>query len=104
MTSRCGSSGTSAAILATPSSYAATTSHFTEIETRLAHRDLKNISKEDLPTPCMIVDQDIFEANIKKMADHCRATGIQLRGHVKVHKSPEIAKRQLAQGAIGLTC
>jgi len=104
MTSRRGSLGTSAAILATPSSYAPSISHFTEIETRLAHRDLKNIRKEDLPTPCMIVDQEIFEANIKKMADHCRATGIYLRGHVKVHKSPEIAKRQLEEGAIGLTC
>jgi len=52
----------------------------------------------------MIVDQEIFEANLTKMSEHCRATGIHLRGHVKVHKSTEIAKRQLALGAIGLTC
>ena len=38
------------------------------------------------------------------MSDHCRNTGIKLRGHVKVHKSPDIAKRQLALGSIGVTC
>jgi D-serine deaminase-like pyridoxal phosphate-dependent protein len=38
------------------------------------------------------------------MSDHCRNTGIELRGHVKVHKSPDIAKRQLALGSIGVTC
>jgi len=52
----------------------------------------------------MVVDLEIFEKNLRTMADHCRKTGINLRGHVKVHKSPEIAKRQLALGAIGVTC
>ncbi len=74
---------------------------YSEIEPRIAQGDLY---KEDLPTPCMVVDQEIFEANLRKMTDHCRAAGINLRGHVKVHKSPEIARRQMALGAIGLTC
>jgi D-serine deaminase-like pyridoxal phosphate-dependent protein len=52
----------------------------------------------------MVVDLDIFEKNLQTMAAHCRKTGINLRGHVKVHKSPEIAKRQLALGSIGVTC
>ena len=60
--------------------------------------------KEDLPTPCMVVDLEIFEKNLQTMAEHCRKSGIQLRGHVKVHKSPDIAKRQLALGSIGVTC
>jgi D-serine deaminase-like pyridoxal phosphate-dependent protein len=77
---------------------------FTEIETRIARHDLKDIYKEDLPTPCLLVDAEIFEANLGKMADHCRVTGIHLRPHVKVHKSPEIARRQLALGGIGVTC
>jgi D-serine deaminase-like pyridoxal phosphate-dependent protein len=64
----------------------------------------KNLSKDDLPTPCMIVDQEIFEQNLRTMAGHCRASGIHLRGHVKVHKSPEIARRQVALGSIGVTC
>jgi D-serine deaminase-like pyridoxal phosphate-dependent protein len=52
----------------------------------------------------MVVDLEIFERNLHTMSDHCRKTGINLRGHVKVHKSPEIAKRQLALGSIGVTC
>src|SRR5258708_20770920 len=83
---------------------AGTTNHFADLESRLARRELKDIFKEDLPTPCMVVDQEIFESNLKKMADHCTKTGIHLRAHVKVHKSTEIARRQLALGAIGLTC
>jgi len=74
------------------------------IESRIARHDLKDVYKEDLPTPCMLVDQEIFEANLRKMANHCRTTGIHLRGHVKVHKSTEIAKRQIAMGGIGVTC
>ena len=52
----------------------------------------------------MVVDLEIFEKNLKTMADHCRTSGIHLRGHVKVHKSPDIAKRQVALGSIGVTC
>ncbi len=52
----------------------------------------------------MIVDLEILQQNLRTMADHCRNTGIRLRGHVKVHKSPEIAKRQVALGSIGVTC
>jgi D-serine deaminase-like pyridoxal phosphate-dependent protein len=80
------------------------TSHYAEVESRLARHDLKDLSKDDLPTPCMVVDLDIFENNLRVMSEHCRKTGIHLRAHVKVHKSPEIAKRQLALGAIGITC
>ena len=83
---------------------AGTTNRSADLENRLARHELKDIFKEDLPTPCMVVDQDIFESNLKKMADHCTKTGIHLRAHVKVHKSSEIARRQLALGAIGLTC
>ncbi|HEV3061066.1 MAG TPA: alanine racemase [Vicinamibacterales bacterium] len=52
----------------------------------------------------MLVDQEMFEANLRKMATHCRTTGIHLRGHVKVHKSTDIARRQIALGGIGVTC
>lgn len=68
------------------------------------HPSSKNLTKDELPTPCMIVDQEIFEKNLQTMADHCRKSGIKLRGHVKVHKSPDIAKRQIALGSIGVTC
>ncbi len=94
---------TSAALVAGGSASFADT-RFAEIEARIARHDLKDLHKEDLPTPCMLVDEQIFEANLQKMANHCRTTGIHLRGHVKVHKSTEIAKRQIALGGIGLTC
>src|SRR5579862_3999389 len=84
--------------------FAGSPNRYTEIETRLAKHDFKDLSKEDLPTPCMVVDLDLFEKNLRVMSEHCRKTGIHLRGHVKVHKSPEIVKRQLALGAIGVTC
>src|SRR5260370_41305641 len=75
-----------------------------DVEARVVRRDFKNLHKEDLPTPSMVVDLDIFEKNLRTMADHCRTTGIHLRGHVKVHKRPDIAKRQLELGSIGVTC
>src|SRR6266852_2002052 len=89
---------------ASPAFSARNTNRYDEVEARVVRRDFKNLHKEDLPTPCMVVDLDIFEKNLRTMADHCRKTGINLRGHVKVHKSPEIAKRQLALGSIGVTC
>lgn len=76
---------------------------YTELEQRIARRDFRDITKEVLPTPSMVVDIDLFEANVRKMADHTKATGIHLRPHVKVHKSVDIGKRQIALGAIGLT-
>jgi D-serine deaminase-like pyridoxal phosphate-dependent protein len=66
--------------------------------------NLKKLFKDDLPTPCMIVDQEVFEKNLHTMAEHSRTSGIRLRPHVKVHKSPDISRRQAALGAIGVTC
>jgi D-serine deaminase-like pyridoxal phosphate-dependent protein len=94
---------TSAALIAAKS-FADTPNRVAEVEARIARHDLKDLHKEDLPTPCMLVDQEIFDANLQRMANHCRTTGINLRGHVKVHKSTEIARRQIALGSIGVTC
>jgi D-serine deaminase-like pyridoxal phosphate-dependent protein len=58
----------------------------------------------NLATPGLIVDLEAFEHNIRKMADHCRANRIALRPHAKTHKCAEIAKRQIAAGAIGQCC
>ena len=40
------------------------TSFADTIEARIARHDLKDLHKEDLPTPCMLVDQEIFDANL----------------------------------------
>jgi 3-hydroxy-D-aspartate aldolase len=58
----------------------------------------------DIQTPALVIDLDAFERNVRKMADHCRANGIALRAHAKTHKCAEIAKRQIAAGAIGQCC
>ena len=59
------------------------------------------LSKADLPTPALVLDVATFEANVRVLADHCRATGCFARPHAKTHKCPEIARRQVAAGAIG---
>src|SRR5215472_6166384 len=89
--------------LSTVGNAAKTDSRYSEIETRIARRDFRDLSKEDLPTPCMILDQEIFQQNVEKMANHSKATGLKIRPHVKIHKCVDIAKRQIALGAIGLT-
>jgi D-serine deaminase-like pyridoxal phosphate-dependent protein len=76
---------------------------YTEFESRIARRDFRDITKDVLPTPCMVVDIDMFDYNVRKMADDSKTAGINVRPHVKIHKSVDVAKRQIAHGAIGLT-
>jgi D-serine deaminase-like pyridoxal phosphate-dependent protein len=105
MTSRRFFLGTASGALLAPSAWpAAKTTRQNEVETQITRRDFRNLTKEDLPTPCMVVELDALEKNLKTMADHCRTADIQLRGHVKVHKSPDIAQRQIKLGGIGVTC
>ena len=75
-----------------------------ELDARLARRDFRDMTKDVLPTPAMVVDLDLFQANITQMADQAKLSGINVRPHVKVHKSVDVARRQIAQGGIGLTC
>lgn len=58
---------------------------------------------EDLDTPVVVVDLDILEANVRRMADRARETGVRLRPHAKTHKVPELARLQLAAGATGIS-
>jgi D-serine deaminase-like pyridoxal phosphate-dependent protein len=57
-----------------------------------------------LDTPVLLVDLDVMDSNIARIAAACRARGVQWRPHIKAHKTPEIALRQIAAGAIGVTC
>lgn len=58
-----------------------------------------------LPTPALIVDVNALDRNIRRMAEFFAGTPCTLRPHVKAHKTPEIARRQLAAGSCaGLTC
>ncbi|MFE1627471.1 alanine racemase [Brevibacillus reuszeri] len=58
---------------------------------------------EQLTTPAVIVDLDIVEANLAKMAGKLAEQGIKHRPHMKTHKSVALAKMQLAAGAHGIT-
>jgi D-serine deaminase-like pyridoxal phosphate-dependent protein len=60
------------------------------------------LTRAELPTPALILDLDAFESNLKRMAAHVAGAGIALRPHAKTHKCPEIARRQVAHGAIGI--
>ena len=57
-----------------------------------------------LETPVPVVDLGIAEANIARMQAYADAHGIALRPHIKTHKMPGLARRQLEQGARGITC
>ena len=57
-----------------------------------------------LDTPALVVDLDAMEANIRRIADECRAQGVHWRPHVKSHAAPGLAKLLVAAGAIGVTC
>ena len=58
----------------------------------------------DLETPSVLIDLDLMEANIATMQSKCDALGIAFRPHIKTHKIPDIARRQLDAGATGIAC
>ena len=60
-------------------------------------------SVQDIDTPAIVVDVDIMERNLRRVADYCAAHSLRLRPHTKTHKSIRCARRQLALGAAGLT-
>ena len=60
------------------------------------------LSKGDLATPALVLDLDLFESNLNKMASFVLSRGKGLRPHAKTHKCPEIARRQIAAGAGGI--
>ena len=57
-----------------------------------------------IPTPALVLDAAALDANIARMAAFAATRGIQLRPHMKSHKSVAIAQRQCAAGAVGIAC
>ncbi len=57
----------------------------------------------ELSTPALTIDLEVLERNLGAMAELCVKQGVGLRPHTKTHKTPEVARRQLERGAIGLT-
>lgn len=57
----------------------------------------------EIETPAILIDVDIMEANLHRVADYAREHDLRLRPHTKTHKIPELGARQVALGAVGLT-
>jgi 3-hydroxy-D-aspartate aldolase len=62
------------------------------------------VTRDEIPTPALLLDLDRFDRNLRTAADHVARAGKRLRPHAKTHKCPEIARRQIAAGAIGIVC
>jgi 3-hydroxy-D-aspartate aldolase len=63
------------------------------------------MDEADIQTPCLVLDLDALERNIKKMGDYAKAHGMQHRVHGKMHKSVDVAKLQeKLGGSIGVCC
>jgi len=66
---------------------------------------LPGMAEADIQTPCLILDLDALERNIKKMGDYAAAHGMRHRVHGKMHKSVDVAKLQEnLGGACGVCC
>lgn len=66
---------------------------------------LPGMDESDIQTPCLILDLDALERNIRKMGDYAKAHGMRHRAHGKMHKSVDVLKLQeKLGGAIGVCC
>jgi D-serine deaminase-like pyridoxal phosphate-dependent protein len=62
------------------------------------------VTCDSLETPALVVDLDRMERNLERASRYAAEHRLALRPHVKTHKSPLVARAQLARGARGLTC
>ena len=66
---------------------------------------LPGMNEADIQTPCLILDLDALERNIRKMGEYAKAHGMRHRSHGKMHKSVDVQKLQQALGgAVGVCC
>src|SRR5947207_14870814 len=61
------------------------------------------MNKWDIDTPALVLDIGLAERNLATMAAAARDLGKQLRPHVKTHKTPLLARRQIEGGAVGVS-
>ena len=59
---------------------------------------------DEIDTPALVIDLDAFEFNLRTMSGLVEKAGVRLRPHAKTHKSPIIARKQMALGAVGQCC
>ncbi len=64
---------------------------------------LTTVTLDQLETPALVVDLDVLERNLARLATYVSDHRVQLRPHTKTHKIPEIARMQIASGCSGIT-
>lgn len=63
------------------------------------------MAESEIQTPCLILDLDALERNIRKMGELARSMGMRHRLHGKMHKSVDVARlQQTLGGAVGVCC
>lgn len=66
---------------------------------------LPGMDEADIQTPCLVLDLDALERNVKKMGDYAKDHGMRHRAHGKMHKSVDVAKLQETLGdSVGVCC
>src|SRR4029077_2374173 len=70
----------------------------------LLERGQRRVTIPILSTPALMVDLDVFDANVAAMEAMLQGTGKTVRPHAKTHRTPELARRQLGGAAVGVTC
>lgn len=61
-------------------------------------------SRAEIETPALVLDVDRLDKNIRTLAEHASTNGYLIRACGKIHKSVEIARRQVQAGAVGVCC
>jgi D-serine deaminase-like pyridoxal phosphate-dependent protein len=73
-------------------------------EVTMSYEPKPGIPFDEIDTPALLLDLEAFERNVERMARYFSDKPVSLRPHAKTHKCPQVALRQLAAGAIGITC
>jgi 3-hydroxy-D-aspartate aldolase len=79
--------------------------NFSELEVGFDVPAKVGMDEADIQTPCLVLDLDALESNVKKMGDFAKANGMRHRVHGKMHKSVDVAKLQeQLGGSCGVCC
>jgi 3-hydroxy-D-aspartate aldolase len=65
---------------------------------------LIGIPLSEVDTPCLLLEMDAFERNVQRLSESLSGSRVKVRPHAKSHKCPQIAMRQMAEGAVGVCC
>lgn len=88
-----------------PSTDRDATTDFAGLEVGYDIPALPGMDEADVQTPCLVLDLDALERNVRKMGEYAQAHGMRLRSHGKMHKSVDVQKLQeRLGGAVGVCC